>query len=54
VPLARRQDWRLRGPKGRNLTQVREIRDEIQKLVVQLVQDKGWSRDDRPRSLGAA
>jgi arsenate reductase len=54
VPLARRQDWRLRDPKGRGLDEVREIRDEIQKLVVQLIHDKGWGREDRPRALGIA
>jgi hypothetical protein len=37
IPLARRQDWRLRDPKGRSVDEVRAIRDEIRGLVIQLI-----------------
>lgn len=51
VPLARRQDWRLRDPKGLGIREVREIRDEIRALVVQLVEDKGWARERSAHEL---
>ncbi|MDQ3366529.1 MAG: arsenate reductase ArsC [Myxococcota bacterium] len=49
VPLARREDWRLRDPAGLALGEVRAIRDEIHGLVKQLLQHKGWALDDQPR-----
>jgi arsenate reductase len=49
IPLARRQDWRLRDPKGRSVDEVRAIRDEIRGLVIQLILEKGWGRDERVR-----
>jgi arsenate reductase len=49
IPLARRQDWRLRDPSGMSLEAVRAIRDEIHGLVIELILDKGWGRDERVR-----
>jgi hypothetical protein len=49
VPLSRRQDWRLRDPRGLPLDQVRAIRDEIRGLVTELIHDRGWAREPRPR-----
>ena len=48
-PLARREDWRLRDPKGLVLSDVRAIRDEIRGLVTQLIQRKGWGRNGHAR-----
>jgi arsenate reductase (thioredoxin) len=41
VPGAKRMDWELQDPKGQNLDQVREIRDEIKRRVVRLIQAEG-------------
>ena len=49
VPLARREDWRLRDPKGLVVSEVRVIRDEIRGLVTQLIQHKGWGRNGHTR-----
>lgn len=49
ISLARRQDWRPRDPKGQSLEVVRSIRDEIRGLVVDLIREKGWGRDERVR-----
>ena len=49
IPLARRQDWRLRDPKGLSLDAVRAIRDEVRGLVIELIQERGWGRDERVR-----
>jgi arsenate reductase len=42
IPLARRQDWRLRDPMGLSVEAVREIRDEIRRLVIELIREKAW------------
>jgi arsenate reductase len=51
VPLSRRQDWRLRDPRGLRIDEVRAIRDEIRGLVTGLIHDKGWARELRPRLI---
>jgi len=47
IPLSRRQDWRLRDPRGLGIDEVREIRDEIRGLVVELIHERGWGYDSR-------
>ena len=42
IPNSRRQDWKLRDPHGLAVDEVRGIRDEIRRLVTDLVRDKGW------------
>ena len=37
-------DWPLRDPKGQGIASVREIRDEIEKRVTDLVVSRGWAR----------
>jgi arsenate reductase len=37
VPGLRRDDWPLSDPKGKDIDQVRQIRDEIQKRVQELI-----------------
>ena len=49
IPLSRRQDWRPGDPRGQSAEAVRAIRDEIHGLVLELVQEKGWGRDQRVR-----
>jgi arsenate reductase len=44
VPGVEVQDWPLEDPKGQPIARVREIRDEIQRRVAALVQDRGWTR----------
>lgn len=44
VPGLRREDWPLPDPKGQPAERVRQIRDEIQQRVHQLLARKGWSR----------
>jgi arsenate reductase (thioredoxin) len=41
VPGAKRLDWELQDPKGRDLDQVRRIRDDIKEHVTQLIQGEG-------------
>jgi arsenate reductase (thioredoxin) len=43
VPGLRRDDWPLEDPKGKPVTRVREIRDEIQGRVRRLLDDEGWA-----------
>jgi len=38
------QDWPLEDPKGKPVERVREIRDEIQGRVTELVERRGWAR----------
>jgi arsenate reductase (thioredoxin) len=45
VPGTRREDWNLPDPKGQSLERVRQIRDEIQKRVAEMVQASGWARN---------
>lgn len=44
IPGARRDDWPLTDPKGKQLDLVREIRDEVRDRVRALVEAEGWSR----------
>jgi arsenate reductase (thioredoxin) len=37
VPCVRRDDWPLPDPKGKDIAEVRRLRDEIQRLVRELV-----------------
>ena len=46
VPGLQREDWPLPDPKGRELAEVREIRDEIRRLVEGLLLARGWA-DER-------
>jgi arsenate reductase len=43
VPGARRDDWPLEDPKGKPRDRVREIRDDIEARVRQLIAANGWS-----------
>jgi arsenate reductase (thioredoxin) len=43
VPGLRRDDWPLVDPKGGPIELVREIRDDIGRLVAQLVKSEGWA-----------
>jgi len=40
-------DWGLEDPKGQPLERVREIRDDIQRRVRELVDANGWRREGR-------
>ncbi len=42
VPGLKIIDWNLQDPKGQGLEQVRMIRDQIQKLVFEMVTENGW------------
>jgi len=42
VPGAKREDWALTDPGGRELKDVRIIRDEIRRRVSELIQREGW------------
>jgi arsenate reductase len=44
VPGVERQDWPLDDPKGKPLSRVREIRDDVRQRVMALLDDKGWGR----------
>jgi arsenate reductase len=37
-----REDWPLEDPKGKSIERVREIRDEIERRVVRLLEQNGW------------
>lgn len=43
-PPGRRADWELADPHGQPIERIREIRDEIRRLVEALVAEKGWGR----------
>ncbi len=43
VPGTRRDDWPLEDPKGKPRERVREIRDDIEARVKQLISTNGWS-----------
>jgi arsenate reductase len=47
VPGLERVDWPLSDPKGQPVARVREIRDEIEGRVRQLLAAKGWLRSLR-------
>jgi arsenate reductase (thioredoxin) len=42
VPRLERDDWPLADPKGKSLTEVRLIRDEIRLRVENLLRSRGW------------
>lgn len=42
VPGAKREDWTLMDPGGRELKDVRNIRDEIRRRVSEFIQREGW------------
>lgn len=44
VPGAERRDWPLADPKGRPVEDVVRIREEIRRLVEQLIDEQGWRR----------
>ena len=44
VPGLRREDWPLEDPKRQPVERVREIRDEIRRRVVHLIEREGWGR----------
>jgi arsenate reductase len=44
VPGAERDDWPLEDPKGKPLTVVREIRDQVRERVRTLIEQRGWTR----------
>ena len=43
VPDVERRDWALDDPKGRPLPEVRAIRDEIERRVRHLIDERGWA-----------
>jgi arsenate reductase len=45
VPGLRRDDWPLEDPKGKPVDRVREIRDEVERRVRQLVETERWNKD---------
>jgi arsenate reductase len=44
VPGVLREEWSVADPKGLPLARVREIRDEIRKLVREFLEREGWLR----------
>lgn len=44
IPGARREDWPVEDPKGRPLDRVREIREDLRRRVVHMVETEGWGR----------
>jgi len=42
IPGVEREDWPLDDPKGEPIEEVRRIRDEIKKRVVELVKERKW------------
>jgi arsenate reductase len=44
VPGLERDDWPLEDPKGKPVARVREIRDDVQRRVQELVMREGWSK----------
>ena len=44
VPGIERDDWPLDDPKGQPIERVREIRDEVERCVRELLDDRSWSR----------
>jgi arsenate reductase len=45
VPGVQRDDWPLEDPKGKPLTRVRAIRDEVKQRVQHLLEQQGWALD---------
>ena len=48
VPGLLRDDWPLPDPKGRPIDDVRAIRDDIQRRVQALLEQRGWSSQAAP------
>jgi len=46
VPGLRRDDWPLEDPKGKPVDRVREIRDDVERRIRQLVEAERWNRDE--------
>jgi arsenate reductase (thioredoxin) len=44
VPGLRREDWPLEDPKGKPIERVREIREEVESRVRQLLEREGWMK----------
>lgn len=44
VPGLRRDDWPIEDPKGKPVECVREIRDEVKRRVLLLLDANGWSK----------
>jgi arsenate reductase len=44
IPGVERDDWSLTDPKGQPIERVREIRDDIERRVRRLVEERGWAR----------
>lgn len=42
VPGLQRGDWPLEDPKGKPVTRVREIREEVRERVMSLLRERGW------------
>jgi arsenate reductase len=49
VPGLERDDWPLTDPKGQSVEAVRQIRDEIEGRVRELLAAEGWLRTSRQR-----
>ena len=47
VPGLAREDWPLEDPKGKSVERVREIRDDVKRRVLRLLDSQGWSRGSR-------
>jgi arsenate reductase len=47
IPGQRRIDWAVADPKGRSVSEVHAIRDEIAARVMTLVKDEGWLAEVR-------
>jgi arsenate reductase len=45
VPGLRRDDWPLEDPKGKSVERVREIRDDVERRIRQLVEAERWNPD---------
>jgi arsenate reductase (thioredoxin) len=44
VPGLRREDWPLEDPKGRPIERVRDIREQVEARVRQLIAREGWEK----------
>jgi arsenate reductase len=44
IPGAEVLDWPLEDPKGKPVERVREIRDDVRRRVLELVEARGWRR----------
>lgn len=44
VPGVIRDDWPLPDPKGKPLSEVRAVRDDIRKRVLTLIESQGWEK----------